>query len=221
MPQIVRLLADRFSNNTTGPCEWTIIQTNGDYRQLTYASSAVTTTAVAVDWETNYVIPSSAVYRTIVYSDSITVGSFPYPPPERSQDTSHPRNFFNDRLRNKFRVIGIRRKAKELLRSILTPSQWTEYCTYGSVRIVGSAGGIYEIGGGWNGMVYKLDIHGNAIAKLCIHPQGNYPIEDSVVALVLNLLHNEPEVLRKANTHQFNEHEQRRVALRRVHRKAV
>jgi hypothetical protein len=121
------------------------------------------------------------------------------------------------------RQVSIDEKANALLRSILTDEEWREYRQYGSVRILGSLGGAYEVGQGrlpggrgWEGSLYKLAPDGSAEQKLCIHAPLEYPVGDRMVALILTLRTNEQWVLDEANVHPLTPHEQQKVKLRRV-----
>lgn len=125
--------------------------------------------------------------------------------------------------------IRIDRTAEKLLHDILCPEEWLEYRRYGSVRVVGSLGGIYEVGRGgartakhgWSGNVYQLGPAGDPLQKLCVHAGFNFPIADEMVGLILALRTNEQAVLDKANRHRFQPHEKERVKLRRIFQEAA
>jgi hypothetical protein len=128
------------------------------------------------------------------------------------------------------RTRVIRCNAHELLMSILGDYEQREWRHYGSVRILGSEGGLYEVGIGssigcggwggegesWQGMLYGLSLDGNPTHKLCIHASKDYPPEDRAAGLILALRHDEAAVLAKANRHQFTKYEEERVKLRRA-----
>lgn len=123
------------------------------------------------------------------------------------------------RLEMSRRARTVRTAARSLLRSILTEGEWLDWRLHESVRVVGSLGGVYEIGcRGWTGMIHRIGVDGIPTEKLCCHPPSCYPPEDRVATLVLALRTDEGEVLRKANRHRMGEEERRRVAARRLHR---
>jgi hypothetical protein len=115
--------------------------------------------------------------------------------------------------------VQVTDRAEALLRAIISKEQWEDFRRYGSVRIKGASGAMYEIGsgrGGWSGMVYKLDEHGEPIAKLCVHPSWRFPDADRIAALILAISADEEKVLRMANPNAFHEHEKERVKQRRI-----
>jgi hypothetical protein len=113
---------------------------------------------------------------------------------------------------------GIRRAADQLLQSILTEAEWEEWRRYDSVRVVGSEGGVYEVGVGWEGMLFKIGIDGEPEQKLCCHPSTQYPTGDRMATMILALRTNEAEIIRKANVHHFSDADKQRVRARRAHR---
>lgn len=134
-----------------------------------------------------------------------------------------------ERLKRQRLEVRAAVRAASLLKSILTAQQWNDWLRFGSVRIVGKKG-IYDVGAGkgwgeagrgWQGMIYRLDHNGEPQEKLCCHPPSSYPDEDRVAAVVLALRADEDDVLRKANSHAWGDHEKERVRLRRAHRIAA
>ena len=125
------------------------------------------------------------------------------------------------RLEKERKARQPREKARTLLRSLLTEEEWQSWREHNSVRLLGSEGGLYEIGCGWAGMLYKLDpATSEPLAKLCCHPPSHFPVEDRVATLVLALRADENDVLHRANVHHFSDEEKRRVRARRAHRLA-
>jgi hypothetical protein len=96
-----------------------------------------------------------------------------------------------------------------------------EYRRYGSVQIVGSLGGKYEVGGGTPGMVVRLDDDWIPVQKLCYHPDSSFVTEDRVAAVILDIKCDESRVREKANKFNWADNEQRRAAARRMHKKVV
>ena len=130
----------------------------------------------------------------------------------------NPLRALKERLQRRRKQRGIRESANRLLQSILTDDEWQEWRRYESVRIVGSEGGVYEVGVGWGGMLFKIGIDGEPEKKLCCHPPSSYPTADRVATMILALRADEAEVIRKANVHHFSDNEKLRVKARRAHR---
>lgn len=113
------------------------------------------------------------------------------------------------------------RRAEQLLLSVLTEAQTLDWRRYGSFRVRGSEGGLYEMGCGWAGRLIQLDpVTGEPLRKLCIHPDMSFPLADRLVTLLLHLQTGEAEVVRRANAHAWHDREKERVRLRRFHRAA-
>jgi hypothetical protein len=119
---------------------------------------------------------------------------------------------------------AINERAEALLMRVLDAEEQLEYRRYGSVRVVGSKGSVYEVGRsgvrgspgrGWSGMLYKIAPDGSADKKLCVHPSFNFPCGDRMVALILALRDNEDAVLKLANEHSMCGREKAQVKLRR------
>lgn len=109
-----------------------------------------------------------------------------------------------------------RQKSLSLLERVLSPEKWLEYRRHGSVRVTGSVGGVYQVGVGYSDKVYQLDRDMRPVKKLCVGPgHGHYPEGDHVAAVVLALVADELGVLARANVHQMDENEVRRVVARR------
>jgi len=125
-----------------------------------------------------------------------------------------------DEIKRKREAEKKRKRAEALLKSILTIEEWDDYRLYDSVRVRGQKG-IYDIGMGWQGMIYRLDHQGEPMDKLCCHPPGQYPAADRIAAVVLALRADESAVLKEANVHSFYGDEKRRVKARRAHRRVA
>lgn len=125
------------------------------------------------------------------------------------------------RIEQRRSIQPVKKRAEELLKSILDDEQQEDWRLHNSVRVHGSDGGLYEIGCGWAGMVYTLDpVTEEPLQKLCVHPSSSYPVGDRVAALVLALQTDEMAILKKGNPHPWGVHEKERVKLRRAHRAA-
>ncbi len=114
-----------------------------------------------------------------------------------------------------------RQRARALLKSLLTAIEWSEYQRYGSVQVVGSLGGKYEVGGGTMGMVTQLDDDYNPIQKICYHPSTQYVVEDRVAAVILDIKCDESRVRTQGNKHSWCGDEQRKAKARRLHKRVV
>lgn len=123
-------------------------------------------------------------------------------------------------LKSRLERSPIRKRAAALLRRLLSDDQWRDYEQHESVRVVGSQGGLYEVGhNNWEGMLVKLDPQTEQpIEKLCCHPSASYPAEDRIATMVLALQTDEPSILAKANRHPWKQYERERVEKRRLFR---
>lgn len=84
------------------------------------------------------------------------------------------------------RVKAVKR-AKKLLRSLLSPKQKRELTERQQFSMVGSEGGIYEIRQGRSGNVYRVDKEGRRDMSYCCHPREYVPDEDTMLAQKLAL----------------------------------
>lgn len=127
----------------------------------------------------------------------------------------------------KEKIVRVRkgRKVKErgldILRSIVTAEQWSDFRRYGSVREVGEHA-VYEVGCGWIGHVYELDFQGNPLRKLCLQmgvgqAGKSFTKGDRIAAVLLALRHDEADTVSMAGKHGWLPHEKERVKARRGH----
>lgn len=91
-------------------------------------------------------------------------------------------------------------RARVLLRECLTPSQWSDYSTFGFFHVRGgSTGRTYRIAHGTVMNVEPLNADGTVAARLCFAPSGNLPTCDVLLAQKLALEAMEDSVLDIAN----------------------
>lgn len=86
-------------------------------------------------------------------------------------------------------VRAQRRRARNLLREILNPEQYRDLASHGSVRVVGSDGGIYDV---CPNEIFQIDAKGEAVVSMCWgHGAAGYCTEDRMGAIILKLMANE------------------------------
>jgi len=103
-----------------------------------------------------------------------------------------------------------RQTAEQMLSLILSEEQMRDWRTKKIVRYRGKAG-IFEINPGFGGELYLLDHDGKPKDKFCMHASFQYPVEDRVGALALALMHDEDDVLKRANRPAWNQGEKERL----------
>lgn len=102
-------------------------------------------------------------------------------------------------------------RSLELLRLVLTDEEYGRYEGGNVIEITGSAGGRYRIRQvGYEGNVEQIDEEGEAIMRLCAHPQmhvagGRLPQGDAWVGQVLAIKTDEENFLSVANVHWTRE----------------
>lgn len=126
-----------------------------------------------------------------------------------------PRTPAQPTTKRRINQIRAKRRARDLLRSILTEEQWTDWERYQSVQIEVPSGARYEV---VDGLAYLLQGE-LAVKKFCWHGVGQYNLEDRIAAFILKLRTDEETFLRQTHHNSWREHEQERVRLRR-HRRA-
>lgn len=112
--------------------------------------------------------------------------------------------------------IVARRKARRLLRSVLSQGQWSDWVRYRSVRVEASGGGTIEVGAEPH-KLYVIDANGRPVKKLCVIAPMEYCDEDRMVALLLALRVDEAGTLKLGNPNTFQTGEKERVVARQAH----
>ena len=93
-----------------------------------------------------------------------------------------------------------RKKADEILRRCLTAAQRAEYEKERRFSLIGQSGERrYRINHGRAGNVEEVNEAGQVLKRICCHPREAVPDEDTMLAQMLHLQHNEEEFLRTAN----------------------
>lgn len=95
------------------------------------------------------------------------------------------------------------RRARELLRSWLSPAQRAELSKSRCVTVIGSAGGRYRLHPE-TGNTKRVELHGTrwfSKASYCLHPDEWIPPADVALAHYLLLRTDEPAFLAQANEH--------------------
>jgi len=136
--------------------------------------------------------------RVTIYGDQASVPSMSAQPARRN-----------------INEIQKKRRGRALLRSVLSQEQWEDWELHRSVRVEGESGDLYEV---VDGFAYRLE-RGIVTAKFCWHGVGGYCIEDRIAAFILKLRTREAGFLRETHLNSFQEHEKRRVVLRREGRR--
>jgi hypothetical protein len=90
-------------------------------------------------------------------------------------------------------------RARALLARHLSPTQRASLATRGWFEVTADSGRRYQIHRGHAGNVLAVDEDGRAAASYCIHPAGDYPDEDVMLAQKLWLDADEPGFLAVAN----------------------
>jgi len=79
-------------------------------------------------------------------------------------------------------------RARALLKSVLTPSQWLEYEEHGTITISSQSGRRYRLD---NRTIVRnitrLDDEGQVVEFLCCHPTDDLPVEDVLLTQKLHL----------------------------------
>lgn len=126
---------------------------------------------------------------------------------ERRREVEAQRNAEAHRrnaLENDRRLQASMRAVETLLR-LLTPEQVEQYERERYIIQRGSLGGWYRIHQGYAQNIYELDDEGGRpVSRLCAHPRmnnanGTLPIEDAMIAQLLQLRFDEPGFLAVAN----------------------
>lgn len=195
---------------------------NAVWGTWTTAASNVTSGTINTDaiWN-SWTVDTADITASNVAANGlwrIWVDGAEQPQPAVWSNSPNPLHALKEKLQRRRKQRGIRESANRLLQLILTDEEWQEWRRYESVRIVGSGGGVYEVGVGWEGMLFKIGIDGEPEKKLCCHPSTRYPTADRVATMILALRADEVGVIRKANVHPFSDNEKLRVKARRAHR---
>lgn len=104
-------------------------------------------------------------------------------------------------IEDKLRREKASRRAFALLSRILTPEQRADYAREGAFRVLAPSRQQYRIRKGTYGNVDMLDTNGHVQQCLCIHPAGELPDEDTMLAQLLMIRFAEDEFLRIAIRH--------------------
>jgi hypothetical protein len=104
-------------------------------------------------------------------------------------------------IEEKHRRDQAARRAFALLSRYLTPEQQADYAAEGAFRVMAPSRQCYRIRKGTYGNVDMLDADGNVQHRLCIHPAGELPDEDTMLAQLLMIRFAEDEFLRIAIRH--------------------
>jgi len=208
------------ANYTSISSTWCDSQTTGDnFTWISWAATASTgyTNAVWNEWTTGTTTGSSWV----TYSTSPRKLT----PEEKAKAEKAALRGKLSALKARLKELRAKREARErarnLLKELLTAAEWSEYRRYGSVQIVGSLGGKYEVGGATTGMVTQLDENWNPVQKICYHPSTQYAVEDRVAAVILDIKCDESRVRTQGNKHSWGTGEERRAKARRLHKRLV
>lgn len=104
-------------------------------------------------------------------------------------------------IEEKHRRENAARRAFELLIRYLTPEQQADYAREGAFRVTAPSRQCYRIRKGTYGNVDILDANGKVQQRLCIHPTGELPDEDTMLAQLLMIRFAEDEFLSIAIRH--------------------
>ncbi len=102
--------------------------------------------------------------------------------------------------KNSAAAKAAKERARILLKSVLTPSQWREYEEQGTITISSQSGRRYRLD---NRTIVRnisrLDENDQVVELLCCHPTEDLPVEDVLVAQKLHLECAEESFRRTAN----------------------
>lgn len=112
---------------------------------------------------------------------------------ERERDAEQARA-----IRNVQRQVAEQR-AEELLLEHLTADQREQYRVAMEFLVISESGKRFKVKKGFVQNIFELDDAGKPLRRYCIHPKGDFPTGDAMLAQVLMLEGAEQEFLRIAN----------------------
>lgn len=195
--------------------------------ETTAGTTSNFTVRIWSDWvsQTNSVTTGDVVWPLWTSTAATTSNGIA---PTRYIAPSQPKPATRGRIvsRHEFAFAQERRRASEkgldLLRFLLSPAELRELRGLGSVRVLGSHGGLYEFGLSDPRTCYQVNEAGLAILKLGICQTGTmYCPEDRIAAAILAFRADERKALGTAVRHTFFEREPERVQKRRIFRGRV